>query len=107
YRRINEILANMAGMSPADFVGKSVGEIFGGRALNAESAFLQVISTGAPILDREISAEMPGQTGEVRHWLVNYFPIRGENGQVNEIGVISVDVTARRNAESAIRRLSG
>ena len=107
YRRINEILASMAGMSPADFLGRSVGEIFAGNALDAESAFLQVISTGTPILDREISGEMPGKPGEVRYWLVNYFPIAGENGQVNEIGVISVDVTARRNAESAIRRLSG
>ena len=107
YRRINEILASMAGMSPADFLGRSVGEIFAGNALDAESAFLQVISTGTPILDREISGEMPGKPGEVRYWLVNYFPIPGENGQVNEIGVISEDVTARRNAESAIRRLSG
>ncbi len=107
YRRINEILASMAGMSPADFLGRSVGEIFTGNALDAESAFLQVISTGTPILDREISGEMPGKPGEVRYWLVNYFPIAGENGQVNEIGVITVDVTARRNAESAIRRLSG
>ena len=107
YRRINEVLATMAGMSPTDFVGRSVGEIFGGNTPDAESAFLQVISTGIPILDREISGEAPGKRGEVHYWLVNYFPIRGENGQVNEIGVISVDVTARRNAESAIRRLSG
>ncbi len=107
YRRINEVLATMAGMSPTDFVGRSVGEIFGGNTPDAESAFLQVISTGTPILDREISGETPGKPGELHYWLVNYFPIRGENGQVNEIGVISVDVTARRNAESAIRRLSG
>ncbi|MGH9511093.1 MAG: CHASE3 domain-containing protein [Terriglobales bacterium] len=107
YRRINEVLATMSGMAPSDFVGRSVAEILGGRALNAESAFHQVISSGNPIFDREISGEMPGKPGEVRHWLVNYFPIRSENGQVNEIGVISVDVTARRNAESAIRRLSG
>ena len=107
YRRINEILAHMAGMSPADFVGRSVGEIFAGRASNAEAAFRQVVSTGTPVLDREVSEELPGKPGETSHWLVNYFPIRGEKGQVNEIGVISVDVTARRNAESAIRRLSG
>lgn len=107
YRRINEILASMTGMSPADFLGRSVSEIFSALTPDAESAFLEVISTGTPILDRQISSEMPGKPGELRYCLVNYFPIRGENGQVNEIGVISVDVTARRNAESAIRRLSG
>jgi PAS domain S-box-containing protein len=107
YRRINEILAAMAGRSPADFVGRSVSEIFGGQAPDSEAAFRQVIETGTPILDREVSGEIGDNPGETRHWLVNYFPIHGENGQVNEIGIISVDVTARRNAESAIRRLSG
>ena len=107
YRRINEVLATMVGRSPADFVGRSIGEIFGAGESNPETAFREVIDTGTPILDREVSVETPGRTGEVRHWLVNYFPIRDDDGGVNEIGVISVDVTARRNAESAIRRLSG
>jgi PAS domain S-box-containing protein len=107
YRRINEILANLAGRSSADFVGRTGAEIFGGHEMDSESDFQQVINSGEPILDREISIEIPGKPGELRHLLANYFPIRGENRQVNEIGVISVDVTARRNAEGAIRRLSG
>lgn len=107
YRRINEILAKMAGMTPANFVGRSVGEIFPGNAAVSEAAFRQVIDTKEPILDRELSEELSGKAGESRHWLVNYFPIRDVSGEVNEIGVISVDVTARRNAEAAIRRLSG
>jgi signal transduction histidine kinase len=107
YKRINEILATTAARPAADFIGRSVAEIFEGRSSNLEAAFRQVINTGEPILDSEVSEEIPGVPGEIRHWLVNYFPIHGEKGQVNEIGVISVDVTARRNAESAIRRLSG
>jgi PAS domain S-box-containing protein len=107
YRRINEVLATMVGRSPADFVGRSVGEIFGAGESNPETAFREVIETGTPILDREVSVEIPGKPGELRHWLVNYFPIRDDHGAVNEIGVISVDVTARRSAEGAIRRLSG
>jgi PAS domain S-box-containing protein len=107
YRRINEVLATMVGRSPADFVGRSVGEMFGGGESNPETAFREVISTGTPILDREVAVEIPGKPGELRHWLVNYFPIRDDHGRVNEIGVISVDVTARRDAEGAIRRLSG
>ena len=107
YRRINEVLATMVGRSPADFVGRSVGEIFGAGESNPETAFREVINTGTPILDREVSVDIPGKPGELRHWLVNYFPIRDDHGRVNEIGVISVDVTARRNAEGAIRRLSG
>jgi signal transduction histidine kinase len=43
----------------------------------------------------------------VRHWLVNYFPIPGRFGEFTQLGVIAVDVTARRNAEEALRKLSG
>jgi signal transduction histidine kinase len=107
YRRINEVLATMVGRPPDNFVGRSAGEIFGAGEANPETSLRQVIDTGNPILDREVSVEIPGQPGELRHWLVTYFPIRDDRGAVNEIGVISVDVTARRNAEGAIRRLSG
>src|SRR5581483_2211068 len=41
------------------------------------------------------------------HWLVNYFPIRERSGTVTQVGVTAVDVTARRNAEDALRKLSG
>src|SRR5207248_9897806 len=62
---------------------------------------------GTPLLDREVSTELPRKPGQVRHWLVNYFPIPGETGAFTQVGIITVDVTARRNAEEALRKLSG
>lgn len=59
------------------------------------------------MLDRELSAELPARPGELRHWLVNYFPIRERGGVFTQLGIIVVDVTARRNAEEALRKLSG
>jgi len=38
---------------------------------------------------------------------VNYFPVPGDRGAFTQLGVIAVDVTARRNAEEALRKLSG
>ena len=61
----------------------------------------------ADLLDREVSTELPRKPGQVRHWLVNYFPIPGETGAFTQVGIITVDVTARRNAEEALRKLSG
>ncbi len=107
YRRINDNLARMAGLSTTDFLGRSVGEIFSDSASATYDAVRQVVETGTPILDREVSERTLSNPNDKRYWLVNYFPIRGEDNQVNEIGVISVDITARRNAESAIRRLGG
>jgi PAS domain S-box-containing protein len=106
YRRVNTVLARMVGMQPEDFLGKSVREVFGDRALLAESVYRGLLQEGQPILDREISGEARDKPGEKRHWLLNYFPIRDNQKEIKQIGVIALDVTARRNAESAIRRLS-
>lgn len=107
YTRVNDVLPRMAALKPEDLLGKTVPEIFGPRGMRTESVLRDVLKNGKPLLDREITAELPGAPGEVRHWLVNYFPIPGRLGEFTQIGVIAVDVTARRNAEEALRKLSG
>lgn len=107
YVRINDVLPRMAAMEPGDLLGKSVLEVFGLRGSKAEAVLQDVLHTGTPVLDREISAELQRKPGQVRHWLVNYFPILADKGKFTQIGVIAVDVTARRQAESALRKLSG
>jgi PAS domain S-box-containing protein len=107
YTRVNDVLPRMAGLKPDDMLGKSVPEVFGSRGIRTEAVLRKVLQTGTPLLDREIATELPGQPGQVRHWLVNYFPVPGERGAFTQLGVIAVDVTARRNAEEALRKLSG
>jgi PAS domain S-box-containing protein len=107
YNRVNDVLPRMAALEPEDLLGKSVPEVFGLRGSRTETVLRDVLRTGAPLLDREISAELPRKPGQVRHWLVNYFPIPGEGGGFTQVGIIAVDVTARRNAEEALRKLSG
>ena len=107
YTRVNDVLPRMAALKPDDLLGKSVPQIFGPRGTRTETVLREVLRSGVPLLDREISAELPGKPGQVRHWLVNYFPIPGERGGYTQVGIIAVDVTARRNAEEALRKLSG
>lgn len=107
YTRLNDVLPRMAALKPEDLLGKTVPEIFGPRGVRTEAVLRNVLKSGKPLLDREISAELPGLPGQVRHWLVNYFPIPGRFGEFTQLGVIAVDVTARRNAEEALRKLSG
>jgi len=107
YARVNDVLPRMAGLDPTDLLGKTIPEIFGPRGARTEAVLRRVLQTGSPLLDREISTELPGKPGQVRHWLVNYFPVPGETGAFTQLGVIAVDVTARRNAEEALRKLSG
>jgi PAS domain S-box-containing protein len=107
YTRVNDVLPRMAALKPDDLLGKSVPEVFGQRGVRTEAVLRNVLKSGKPLLDREITAELPGAPGQVRHWLVNYFPIPGRFGEFSQLGVIAVDVTARRNAEEALRKLSG
>jgi PAS domain S-box-containing protein len=107
YTRVNDVLPKMAGLKPENILGTPVSKLFGDTGMRAEAVLQQVIESGQPVLDREVSAELPGRPGDPRHWLVNYFPIREDGGAVTQVGVTAVDVTARRNAEDALRTLSG
>jgi PAS domain S-box-containing protein len=107
YTRVNDVLPRMAGLKPKDLLGKTVPEIFGPRGARTEAVLRNVLRSGSPLLDREVTTELPTKPGQVRHWLVNYFPIPGDEGGFTQVGVIAVDVTARRNAEEALRKLSG
>jgi len=107
YTRVNDVLPRMAGLQPADLLGTPVSRVFGETGKQAETLLKEVIESGQLVLDREVSGELPGKPGDPRHWLVNYFPIREDGGAVTQVGVTAVDVTARRNAEDALRTLSG
>jgi PAS domain S-box-containing protein len=107
YTRINDVLPRMAGLAPEEILGRPVSQVFGESGMQAEAVLREVLESGRPALDREVPAQLPGRPGDLRHWLVNYFPIRENGGAVTQIGVTAVDVTARWNAEDALRKLSG
>lgn len=107
YTRVNNVLPEMAGMKPDDLIGQPVSECFREPGGRAEVIMRGVLESGRPVLDHEVLAELGGGPAELRHWLVNYFPIRESSGAVTQIGVTAVDITARRHAEEALRKLSG
>lgn len=106
YTRINDVLPRMAGLAPEEILGRPVSKVFGEHGTQAEAVLREVLETGKPVLDREVAVQ-PAGAGDLRHWLINYFPIRESRGKVTQVGVTAVDVTARRNAEEALRKLSG
>jgi PAS domain S-box-containing protein len=104
-QRVNAILAEIAGARSDTLPGTPLSTLFGDQAELMQSLLRQVIRSGEAALDRTISLHLSGST-DICHWALNCFPLRDDRGQVTRLGCIVVDVTARRNAESAYRRLS-
>ncbi|WP_329365181.1 SpoIIE family protein phosphatase [Streptomyces sp. NBC_00669] len=106
YVRVNDALAAMNGMPPADHVGRSVEEILDADTAR-ELAALQrrVLHTGRPVID--VVAPAPGGRG---HRSLSYHRLVDRAGRVLGVSATVIDVTERvqaaERAERARRRLT-
>jgi PAS domain S-box-containing protein len=90
YRALNSGLAAMHGI-PAEFhFGKSLREILGAVASSVEPAVKQVLTTGRPILNLEITGVLPTRAGR-RRWVDHLFPLKDATGRVKQVGVVVVE----------------
>jgi len=103
YVAINDALAKMNGIPTRSHRGKTIRQILGRLAPAVEGPLRRVIATGRPLINHAISGVLPTrrQTG---HWIENYFPIRDASGQVQQLGVIVVEITKEKVLEDKLRR---
>ena len=102
--QINEPLAEINGLRARDHIGKTLGEVLPDLALQLEPLYRRVLATGEPIINLEVSAEVPSLPGVVRHWMTSYFPIPGEEGRPEGVGSVVVEISERKRAEAALRQ---
>ena len=96
FLRVNEALAAMNQVPAADHLGRTVGDVTGQH--DVEAALRRVVETGVPLLDLDVA--LLG-----RRFEASYFAVRDDRGGLLAVGKAMIDVTARRHAESARRRL--
>ncbi|MEW5861093.1 MAG: PAS domain-containing protein [Cyanobacteriota bacterium] len=101
--QINELLAEINGLPVGDMIGKSLCEVIPDIAPKLEPLYQQMFATGESILNQEISGEVPSQPGIVRDWIVSFFPIPGEDNRLSGVGGVVMEITARKQAEVALR----
>jgi PAS domain S-box-containing protein len=89
YVRINEALAAMNGGSVSDHVGRRIDEVLGPESEAVLAAHRQVLETGEPLLEQEMSTPQ-------RTWVSSYTPVRGLGGELLGVGVVVIDITERR-----------
>ena len=106
YLAINNALAEMNGIPPADHLGKTIREILGPAADAVESHSRRAFSTGEPVANIELSVVLPTRT-EPGHWIEHYFPIKEESGSVTRIAIVVVEITEQKKLEQSLQDVGG
>ena len=93
--RINELAASLNGPTPAEHLGRSFREVMGASVADAaEPILLEVLRTGTPVTDVEVSGTWPA--GGERHFLASFYPISTRAGERIGVGALGIDVTDRK-----------
>jgi diguanylate cyclase (GGDEF)-like protein/PAS domain S-box-containing protein len=105
YVHVNDALAKINGRPPDAHRGKTLCDIAPAFAPVLEPLVRRVLATDVPLLDQEVTGEPPGHHGDLRHWVVSFFPLR-ENGTraITGVGTITFDITDRKSAEEKLTR---
>ena len=101
YVEINDWLAAINGLTIAEHVGRTIGEILPSVAESVTSQLRQVIETGEPILKGLAFAETAAHPGAKRFYEHNYYAEKSADGTVLGVKCIVQDITQQRLVEVA------
>ena len=99
YVRVNDILAALNGGTPSEQLGRTVAEVVPALWGRIGDAYRHVLASGEPVLNVEVERETITDPGHIHQSLNSYYPVQ-VGGQIIGVGVVVVDVTERREAET-------
>ena len=99
--RVNPVLEQMNGRTAAELLGRTPAEVNGAVGRAAEELYRQVLESGEAMRDVRLTGEVGARPGEVRHWRVDFHPIR-QGVEVIGLCVIVADVTVERALTDAL-----
>jgi PAS domain S-box-containing protein len=97
-RRVNDVLAAISGARVQQLLGREVADVVPELWAQLEPAYERVLATGEAVVNQQVQGETSAAPGEIRSWLVNYYPVWIE-GEISGIGLVVVDITDRLAAE--------
>ncbi|MCH8969329.1 MAG: PAS domain S-box protein, partial [Planctomycetes bacterium] len=103
YLKINKSLAKINGLSVDDHLGKTMQEVVPHIAPGIEALYREILTTGEPVLNTEVSGEVSSQPGVARHFLSSQFRIPADEPETFMLGAIVLEITEIKQTEEALR----
>ncbi len=101
YVEINDWLAALNGLTPAEHVGQTIGDILPSVAESVTRQLRKVIETGEPILKGLAYAETAAHPAVKRLYQHDYYPDKAADGTVLGVQCVVQDITQQRLTEVA------
>ncbi len=101
YLFINERLAAINGRPVEDHTGRTLDEVVPEIARKIGPVYRRVFETGEPVLAVEVTGSTPA--APERSWIVSYYPVKSESGEVHSVNTVVQDITERKRMEEALR----
>lgn len=91
--RINKLLAEINGVPAEDHIGRSVREIVPDLGDQAEATLRQILETGQPVQNIELTGETAAAPGVKRAWRENWVPLYDHGHNVIGISIAAIETT--------------
>ena len=102
YERVNETLAAINGLSVEQHIGLTLHDVLPEMAAMLEPLLRGVLETGEPVIDLEFSGQTPANSGRQQYWLLSFYPVRTQGGEMLGVGVLVSEITERKRAEEEL-----
>jgi PAS domain S-box-containing protein len=103
YLRINQRLAGMNGLTAEQHLGRTVREAVPHLAAGTEAICREVIATGKPVLNLELTGTTAAQPDVSRSWITSWMPLKEADGRVSGVSVVVEEITERKRMDQALR----
>ena len=102
FQRVNDELATINGLPVAAHLGRTIEEIVPEISRHVDPLYRQALR-GEAVFNVEIGGRTAASSGEERHFIVSFYPVRGTEQEVVGVGMAMAEITERRRAEAALR----
>ncbi|PHV05523.1 hybrid sensor histidine kinase/response regulator [Janthinobacterium sp. BJB412] len=104
--RINDYLAAVNGRPVEQHLGRPIADMIADpQARRAVlEHYAEVLRSGRPLTGIALSGRAPGSPNQLCHWLLNYYPQFGPDGELRAISALLQDITAQKNIEAQLRQ---